>query len=128
MKITRIYTGEDGQSHFEDLDVPMHERNGPIGRITDPIPAATAFFRETPVDVDADVYDFHCAPRRQFVIHLEGVVEIEVGDGTARQFGPGEILLADDTTGQGHISRGVKTPRSQIFVALAQEADVDQWR
>ena len=67
------------------------------------------------------------APRRQFVIHLAGAAEIEVGDGTRRTFGAGEVLLADDTTGQGHISREVEGPRRQIFVPLADSVDVEAW-
>ena len=37
MRITRIYTGDDGESHFEDLEVPMTER--PYGFITGWLPA-----------------------------------------------------------------------------------------
>jgi hypothetical protein len=46
-------------------------------------------------------------------------VDIEIGDGTVRRLGPGEILLAEDTTGQGHISRAVDgQPRTCLFVPL----------
>ncbi len=63
--------------------------------------------------------EFHNAPRRQYVINLDAAVEIEVGDGTKRVLGPGEILLAEDTTGHGHKSRAVDgTPRRSIFVTL----------
>jgi hypothetical protein len=62
------------------------------------------------------------------VIHLAGRVEIECGDGTKRRFGVGDILLADDTTGQGHISREVEGPRTQVFIALDGAADIDRWR
>ena len=74
------------------------------------------------------MYDYHCAPQRQFVIHLKGAVEIETGDGTTRQFGVGDVLLADDTTGQGHISRGIDTPREQVFIVLSDDFDLSQWR
>ena len=50
-----------------------------------------------------------------------------MGDGTRRTFGPGEVLLAADTTGQGHISREVEGPRRQIFVPLADSVDVLAW-
>jgi uncharacterized cupin superfamily protein len=57
--------------------------------------------------------------RRQFVINLEGSVEIITGDGSSRILGPGDILLAEDTTGRGHISRAVNNqPRKSIFVTL----------
>jgi quercetin dioxygenase-like cupin family protein len=52
--------------------------------------------------VDHPSIGWHNAPRRQFVVLLEGKEEIEIGDGTKRQFGPGDILLVEDTTGRGH--------------------------
>lgn len=125
MKVTRIYTGNDGQSHFEPLDIPVSRSD--IGGMTGPIPASTVFFRDTG-DGGPALMDFHVAPRRQFVIQLAGRVEIECGDGTKQQFGVGDILLADDTTGQGHISREIEGPRVQVFVALDEKADIDRWR
>jgi hypothetical protein len=48
-----------------------------------------------------------------------GGVEIEVGDGSKRRLGPGDILLAEDTSGRGHISRAVDDqPRVSIFITL----------
>jgi hypothetical protein len=53
------------------------------------------------------------------VVNLTGSVEIEVGDGSRRMFGPGSILLAEDMTGEGHISRSVDDePRICLFVHL----------
>jgi len=53
------------------------------------------------------------------VVNLEGEVEIEVGDGTKRILRSGDILLAEDTTGQGHISRAVAgKPRKSLFITL----------
>ena len=115
MKITRVYSGDDGESHFEDIEVPLIDRGG-IGRISQLEGATGVVFRETDGDYS---YDFHNAPRRQYVINLDSAVEIELGDGTRRILGPGEILLAEDTTGRGHISRSVDgQPRRSIFVTL----------
>ena len=72
--------------------------------------------------------DFHQAPRRQFVIILTGAVEIECGDGTVRRLGAGDVLLADDTTGQGHISREVSGDRRSLFLPLPDDVDVSAWR
>ena len=78
--------------------------------------ATSVVFRETAGDYN---YDFHTAPRRQLVVNLEGEVEIEVGDGTRRILRTGDILLAEDTTGQGHISRAVAgKPRKSLFILL----------
>jgi hypothetical protein len=124
MQVTRIYTGDDNQSHFEDLDIPLSAQK--IGRVSGQIPAESVSFRDS--TDGPEVYDFHVAPRRQFVIHLAGRVQIETGDGAKRQFGVGDILLADDTTGQGHVSREIEGPRVQVFVPLAEGVDIDRWR
>lgn len=115
MKVVRIYTGEDGESHFEDTDISLGKSENSDYR-SELIKATGIIFRETGSDYDLD---FHNAPRRQFVINLEGSVEIIVGDGSSRILGPGDILLAEDTTGRGHISRAVDNqPRKSIFVTL----------
>ena len=116
MVVTRIFTGDDGESHFEDIDVPLTDL-GPIGAMSKLIAATGLVLRETGSDYDLD---FHNAPRRQFVVTLSGGrVEIEVGDGTKRRLGPGSLLLAEDTTGRGHISRAVDDePRVSVFITL----------
>jgi hypothetical protein len=115
MKITRIYTGDDNQSHFEDIDIPL-EDNGDIGKLSQFIHATGVIFRETPPDY---FYEWHTAPTRQYVVMLEGDVEIEIGDGTRRQFTSGNILLAEDTKGQGHISRAINNKtRKSLFMTL----------
>jgi len=115
MKITRIYTGEDNQSHFEDIDI--HLKDGGKGGFKSELMKATGIvFRETDGSYD---YDFHNAPRRQYVVNLEGEVEVELGDGTKRILRSGDILLAEDITGQGHKSRAVGgKPRKSLFVTL----------
>lgn len=115
MKITRIYTGPDNQSHFQDIEIPL-KADEAAGRMSEFAKATGVIFRETGGDYN---YDWHNAPRRQYVIMLEGDVEIEIGDGTKRRFHTGDILLAEDTTGQGHISRAVDgKPRKSMFVTL----------
>ncbi len=125
MKVVRIYTGADQQSHFEDLDIAYGA--SVIGGLTAPVEAQTVFFRDTGLG-GPEVYDFHVAPRRQFVIHLAGEVEIECGDGAKRRCGVGDVLLADDTTGQGHISREIVGPRVQVFITLPADLDLTAWR
>ena len=106
MKVTRLYTGADGQSHFEDAEVETSKLQ----------PGDGIVFREGTPDT---VNQWHRAPRRQYVINLSGETEIEIGDGTKRRFGPGDILLAEDTSGQGHKSRDVGTqPRRFGFIPV----------
>lgn len=115
MRITRLYTGDDGESHFEEIDIPLRDA-GDIGALSEQLQATGIIFRETSGDY---AYQWHNAPTRQFVLMLEGQVEIEVGSGEKRLFGDGDILLAEDTTGRGHISRAVDgQPRRSVFITL----------
>ena len=115
MEIVRVFTGPDGESHFEDIVVPLEDR-GAAGQISKRWPGCGVQFREVSGEY---LMDFHVAPRRQLVVNLTGSVEIEVGSGEKRLLGPGSILLAEDTTGHGHISRGVNSePRTSLFVHL----------
>jgi len=110
MQVVRIYTGPDGKSHLEDVDIELEDR-GAAGRISPLWSGSGVQFRE----VDGDYHiDFHNAPRRQLVVNLTGSVEIETGSGDRRVLGPGTILLAEDRTGQGHISRSEALRRSML--------------
>lgn len=115
MKIPRLYTGDDGESHFGEFEVELNP-NGGIGSLSETLPVKGIIFRETPGSYDLD---FHPAPRRQFIINLQGSVEITVADGSKRVMGPGEMFLVEDTTGHGHISKAINNqPRTSIFVTL----------
>ena len=89
----RLYTGSDGQSHIEPIDLSQHPEWGKGLAVTQ------ISFRESPV---GQFQDWHPAPRRQFVIILSGQLEIGLGDGSKHRFGPGDARLVEDTTGQGH--------------------------
>ncbi len=123
MKVTRIYTGDDDRTHFQEIDVPL--RDGDVGSLTDLVQTKGVIFRATPGEFEMD---FHNAPQRQFVINLSGILEIETGDGTKRRLEPGEILFAEDVTGQGHISRGVGGPRQSLFILVPDDFDITRWR
>ena len=78
--------------------------------------ATGIIFRKTEGSYD---YDWHNAPARQFVIILNGMVDITVSTGETRRFADGDIILAEDTEGRGHKSRNVnKQPRTSIFITL----------
>lgn len=98
MGITRLYTGADGQSHLEELDIAAHPE------LTSLLSTKGIVFRSSPAGYFSD---WHTAPRRQFVITLEGEVEIGLGDGTVHRFGPGHVNMVEDLTGKGHTTRVV---------------------
>ncbi len=114
MKIIRLYTGHDGESHFEEIEMEFK----PMGdaETTSLQAAAGIVFRRAPA---GHILDWHPAPRRQYVMTLSGQGEIEIGDGMVRRFGPGDVLLAEDVTGRGHITRVVGSqPRVYVTVPL----------
>src|SRR5689334_259585 len=78
--IVRIYTGQDGQTHFEDLPLPAEESHNIALQA-----GANLVFRCFPADYWSD---WHTAPRRQYIFILAGQMEIGIGDGTTRRFGP----------------------------------------
>jgi hypothetical protein len=115
MKITRLYTGTDDQSHFEETEVPFESR-GEFGLFSLPEPAKAVFFREIP---PGWTYGWHNVVCREYVVTLDGIAEIEIGDGEKRVFRRGDVLLAEDMTGQGHRTRVLgKHEWRQVFVTL----------
>jgi uncharacterized cupin superfamily protein len=89
----RLFTGSDGQSHIETIDLaktPAWTQAQDTTNIKFSEAAAGRFS------------DWHAAPRRQFVIILSGQLEIGLTDGSKHIFGPGDARLVEDTSGKGH--------------------------
>src|SRR2546428_8545659 len=117
MTYTRIYADKSGETHLEDVTLEMKDSTF-ASKMSDAIAAKSVIFRLN--NSQEYFVDWHNAPRRQFVVNLSGEVEITVSDGQTRRFGAGSILLAEDVTGKGHISRGVGNgERRVIFIPLA---------
>ena len=113
-KVTRVYADAEGESRFEDLNYPL-KNGGPIGYLSDRVKVNELLFRKVPPGYD----DLHNAPQKQYVILLDGAVEIETSTGVKRVFNTGEVLLMEDTTGKGHRSRNVNhEERSSLFITF----------
>lgn len=116
IKVTRIYTGPDGQTHAQELDVKLAPGSSELSEM---INVTGLQFRRTPPNY---FVDWHPAPQRQYVITLSGRGEVELVGGKKIALTPGHILLAEDVTGKGHISRGVGTEdRISLFIPLAEK-------
>jgi len=121
MIITRLYADKNGDSVFGNISVGL-TNHGQIGQLSKRFTVKDLIFRETGGDYD---YDFHHAPQRQFIILLDGEIEIETSRGEKRRFRAGDILLAEDTTGKGHRTRSIdKKSRRSLFITLG-ENDVE---
>ncbi len=115
MKITKIISDENGESHFEDLEIPLVNQ-GEIGFLSENIPVKKLQFRTVSADYE---YNFHCAPQKQYIVLLNGGVEIETSSGDIRKFRTGEILLVEDTSGKGHKTKNLeKKERTSLFIHI----------
>ena len=111
MKIIRVFSGDDGESHFED--VTPEEMTTIVNRLGSG--DINLGLRPSP-----SFSDYHTAPRRQYVVNLSGTAEFETADGTKAQLEPGDILVAEDLTGHGHIARSLgDTQRASLAIPLA---------
>ena len=121
-KVFRVYSGSDGKSHIAEVPLamkPFSDVEGAHGEGTPMQSASGIAFRVAPAGY---VLNWHCAPRRQYSISLSGTAEIEVGDGTVARVGPGDVVLAEDLTGQGHVTRVVgNQPRMYAIVPLGDK-------
>jgi hypothetical protein len=114
-KVTKVYSDENGDSRFEDIFFPLTD-NGPIGSLSDKVNVKEMIFRTVPPTYD----DFHNAPAKQFVVLLDGGVEIESSLHEKRQFNTGEVLLMTDTAGKGHRTHNLlPLERRSLFIIIA---------
>src|SRR5436190_22489689 len=132
--ITRIFTGQDGLAHAEDIQLDLNARGA-----TDMLKATGAEFSVRPPTVganprntaatDPNAPGWHTGPARQFVITLSGNSEVEVSAGVHVVAGPGHINLIEDTTGKGHITRNFgPDDRIALTIPLAEGVVIEGTR
>ncbi len=124
MRYTRVYSDAAGESHFEDMDVPMTAVSFappvPPVDLSSFSPASRIGFLSAP---SGFIADWHPAPRRQWMLYLAGRVEAEVTDGERRELGPGSVTLLEDTTGRGHRSRVIGPDAVLLAVVQVDESE-----
>lgn len=96
--ITRMFTGPDGLTHFDETNLPF---GAPMEKVMG------VSFRRSPGpqksgDPAAEGFTFHTAPHRRYVVTLSGKAEIEASGGGKFVADVNHILLAEDLTGKGH--------------------------
>jgi hypothetical protein len=116
MKCLRIYADESGESHLADIDIPLAPIKPSPFHFSAPYEASSVRFVWAPTGMPEA--HWHIAPARQLVILLNGWLEFETSDGEKRRCERGTVILAEDTFGKGHLTRGPGEPSEALFVAV----------
>ena len=120
--VTHLYSDSNGESHFEDIELPFELKD--YAPPAPPISVTDFFGVEGFVIISSPsgwFGDWHPVPRRQYMICLSGELEVEVSDGEIRRFGPGSVILVEDTSGKGHVSRVVGGGRVNMAAMPAKD-------
>lgn len=121
----RIAADAEGESHFEDVRLAGEERPGANATSLVSVSAALgvedAFFRR--VVREASDAEPHNVAVPELIVLLVGEMRVTVSDGESREFGPGSVVLAEDVTGRGHVTRGRgDSPRLTLVARLERPA------
>jgi hypothetical protein len=125
MKCLRIYSAADGESHFDEVEIPTSS-----GRVH---PNAAAFevsanyvatrIRFTRIPAGAGQVDWHTVPERVLTVRLDGSAEYQTSDGDERLVPAGGFVLFEDTHGKGHKSRHSPEEQTVIWISLPRGLD-----
>jgi hypothetical protein len=104
----RLFAGEDGASHIEEgeAELEQHDFAPPAAPLSvGVLGEATGSFLIVagPGGWHGDVP--HPTLRRQVFCVLVGRFRITVSSGASREFGPGDLMLLEDTWGEGHMTQ-----------------------
>jgi len=130
----RLYNGDDGHAHFEDLNLEFAPRDpdelqSSVGRLN-------RVNRRSPVHVIPEniqggffetqwenVPEYGNTRQRHYVIFLSGVCDVWTKTGETRRIYPGDVLLNEDMAGTGHVGRIVEKPWVWFAIMLAKDND-----
>ena len=120
MKCLRIYATPDGESHFDEVDLPttpqsVHPDATPFD-VTASYPASRLRFTRIPAGMRQ--VEWHTVPEPVLTVRLDGAVEYETSDGDVRNVSAGSFVLVEDTHGKGHLSRHSPHPQLVLWISL----------
>ncbi len=127
MKCLRIYATPDGESHFDDVDIPMTAKltvapGAKPFQVSKRYPASSIEFTQIPAGMQQ--VDWHIVPARVLTVRLTGGIEYETSDGEVRHVSAGDFVLVEDTHGRGHLSRHSKDEQTVLWIRLPDSLDV----
>ncbi len=122
IRCIRIWTGKDNNSHFEEGVIDLNLKNNRGDSLSSKFMAQTVSFQETP---PGGKFEWHNDPVRQIVVTLAGNLDFVTRNNDHFSINPGDILLAEDSTGSGHSwTLTGPDPWRRVYVVLAPDAPV----
>jgi len=113
IKAYYLSTGADGQSHVVSGRIAVHET----------VAVESIHFEESPPHSSLE---WHVAPTTQYVITLSGTLEFVTQGGEIFTIKPGDVLIAEDTTGAGHKWRLIDDqPWKRAYVLFKKDAKIN---
>lgn len=116
---TRLYTGADGQSHLDQVPIPLSISADFGGaQSSEPLKMSESFLvRGAPGMFET----WHNAGHKRYIVVISGEAEVKTTGGESARLVPGHIYLAEDLTGKGHTFRVVGDQEwLALFVNFAQ--------
>jgi hypothetical protein len=108
----RVYTGTDGLSHVEHIELT----------------AQSVMERVTGIKVNVSrpgsFSDYHVAPERRYIVNLTGGGRLQLAEGDV-DLPAGSIEYIDDLTGKGHTTANVsKEPRVSLWLQFENQQQI----
>ncbi len=97
LTLPELFTDIDGRARFRDAAVALDEGT-PLTRLSALQASGGCQFRRSPAGFASN---FHCTTTPQWLVVLQGRMEIGLQDGSTRVFGPGECFYSNDTLPPG---------------------------
>ena len=110
--LQRVYTGTDGLSHVENIELNARS-------VMEKITGA-----RVNVSQPGSFSDYHVGPERRYIINLTTGGQLQVAEGKV-DLPAGSIEYIDDLTGKGHTTANVgKEPRVSIWLQFTDQKQI----
>jgi quercetin dioxygenase-like cupin family protein len=122
MRYTRLFSDEEGESHFDEVEIEFAsadyvEGSAPL-KLSSQQAAVDYRFMNAPAGWTSD---WHPSAGRNLFVVLSGEWEVTASDGETRRFKTGDVLLVEDLAGNGHKSRVVSEEDSVALMMKLSE-------
>lgn len=125
MKCLRVYSTSDGESHFDEVEIPtiavkVHPDAAPFETSRQ---YAAGGIRFTRIPAGARQVKWHTVPERVLTVRLDGSAEYETSDGEQRIVPAGGFVLFEDVNGKGHKSLHSPEAQTVLWITLPDGLD-----